>query len=102
MSPTRALSLSDELPRRGKAFAAALAEDPGADPGSFLPAEDHPLYLAILAELIRIDLARPGTRARRLADYISRFPALLDNPAVLEAVALQEYVQRRAAGEPVT
>src|SRR5581483_6465626 len=102
MIPTCTPSLSAELDRRGEAFAAALARDPDADLGSFLPPRDHLFYLATLAELIRIDLGRPrpGGR-RRLADYTSRFPALLECPAVLEAAAHEEYARRRRAGEDV-
>src|SRR5437773_1263639 len=104
MSPSCTLSLSDELSRRGEAFEAAMGRDPGVDLAPFLPPREHPLYLAILAELIRLDIANPraGGARRRLADYTSRFPALLENTAVLQAVALQEYTQRRRAGEAVT
>ncbi|HEY1186784.1 MAG TPA: protein kinase, partial [Gemmata sp.] len=65
------------------------------------PPAEHPLYLAVLGELVRIDLEHAWTRGRpkRVADYTARFPAVLTNPALLNAIAFEEYRQRLRAGE---
>ena len=93
-----------ELDRRTDAFEDALSRDPAADLADHLPPADHPLYPAVLAELIRIDLDRGWARGRprRLAEYRARFPAALSAPDVLGGVAFEEYRQRRLRGEPVT
>src|SRR5947209_2617998 len=96
-------SAVSELDRRADAFEAALAGDPGADLAAHLPPFGHPLYKAVLAELVRIDLTRgwAAGRPRRLAEYADRFPALTD-PSVIGGVAFEEYRQRRIRGEAVT
>lgn len=98
-----ALSLSAELAHRVEAFELALDLHPEADLATFLPPPAHPLHLAVLGELIRIDLERAWDRGarKRVADYASRFPALLSNGAVLGAVAFEEYRQRVRTGESV-
>ncbi len=100
VSPSR----TAELAHLVEAFEDALARDPRTDPGRFLPAPDHPLYGAVLAELIRVDLeyAWSGGTPRRLADYRDRFPAVFAAPGALADVAFEEYRQRRLHGDPVT
>src|SRR5690242_2820856 len=95
-------SLSAELAHRVEAFEAALAADPEADPGRFLPPPGHPLCVPVLGELVRVHLEHGWARGRptRLAAYTARFPALLEHPALLRAVTFEEYRQRRRAGEP--
>src|SRR5207248_9237448 len=83
------------------AFEDALARDPAADPGRFLPPPGHPLRLAVLGELIRIDLERAWSagRPKRLAEYRDRFPAAFESGGVLSEVAFEEYRLRRLHGE---
>ena len=65
-----------------EAYEAARGRDGRADLEAFLPSPDHPLYLAVLCELVRVDLEygyeenRPG----RLEDYERRFPELFRDP----------------------
>lgn len=94
-------SLSAELAHRVEAFEVVLEVHPGADLAPYLPPPGHPLHLAVLGELVRIDLEHAWGRGRpkRVADYTSRFPAVLANPALLAAVAFEEYRQRVRAGE---
>ena len=98
------LSASADVGHWVGAFRGALDRDPGADLGRFLPPRDHILYLAALGELARLDLARRWSDGspRPVAEYVRRFPALLESAAVLEAVAREEYVRRKAAGEGVS
>ncbi len=95
--PARAAELAHFV----DAFEEALARDPGADPAGFLPGPDHPLHLAVLAELIRVDLDHTwaGRRPRRLAEYRDRFPALFASDELLREVAFEEYRQRRLHGD---
>ena len=99
-SPT---SLTAQLAHRVEAFESALAADPAADFARFLPSPGHPLYPAALGELIRVDQENAWTsgRPRRLGEYTSRFPAVLEQSALLAGIAFEEYRQRRRAGEPV-
>jgi serine/threonine protein kinase/Tfp pilus assembly protein PilF len=96
-------SLSAELAHRVDAFEAALAADPDTDFTRFLPPPGHPLYPAVLGELIRVDQEHAWAhgRPRRLTEYTSRFPVVLEQPALLQAVAFEEFRQRRRAGDDV-
>ncbi len=102
-TPIAAPSLSAELAHRVEAFELILDVHPNADLAPHLPAPGHPLYLAVLGELIRIDLERAwtGGRRKRVADYAARFPAVLTNSDLLAAIAFEEYRQRARAGESV-
>ena len=104
MFDTDLQSLSVRLAHRAEAFEAALARDAAVDFREFLPPTKSPLYLATLLELVRIDLEFSWTRnsPKRISEYLSRFPALLENAAVLSAIAFEEYRQRRISGEAVT
>jgi serine/threonine protein kinase/Flp pilus assembly protein TadD len=100
-SPAVIPSWSADLAHRVEAFEVVLDATPGADLAAFLPPPDHPLYLAVLGELVRIDLERAWAagRRKRAAEYAARFPAVLANPSLLAAVAFEEYRQRVRAGE---
>ena len=54
----------------------------------------------MLGELIRIDLEHAWTSGRRarLSEYVARYPAVLEEPILLRAVAFEEYRQRKWAG----
>jgi eukaryotic-like serine/threonine-protein kinase len=82
-------------------FESAAARGAAADPAEFLPDAKHPKYLSALRELLRLDLEFAWSRGneRRVEDYKSRFPSLFQHPAALADVALEEYRQRRAAGD---
>lgn len=96
-------SHSTDLAHRVEAFEVALSADPGTEISAFLPSAGDPLYLPLLAELIRVDLERSWIdgRGRRVRDYVARYPALQGEPQLFRAVAFEEYRQRRAAGEAV-
>src|SRR5262245_45218622 len=81
-----------------------LEVHPGADLAPHLPPPNHPLYLALLGELIRIDIERGWANGKRkcVTDYAPRFPAVLTNPALLTAIVFEEYRQRVRVGENVS
>jgi serine/threonine protein kinase/Tfp pilus assembly protein PilF len=85
------------------AFESALARDLNADLSQFLPPPDHADYLAVLAELIRVDLDCAWMRSdpKRLADYRAQFPAIFAAKQLLGEIAFEEYRQRRLRGELV-
>ncbi len=84
-----------------EAYESARVRDGRADLEAFLPATDHPFYLAVLCELVRVELEysfetdRPG----RLEDYELRFPELFRDPQRLKEIAFEEFRLRRQAGE---
>ena len=104
MNLPTARSLSTDIAHRVEAFEVALSTDPGADISAFLPGPDDPLYLPLLAELIRVDLERSWTdgRGRRVREYLERYPNLQSEPVLLRAVAFEEFRQRCSAGETVS
>ncbi len=83
------------------AFEAAWARHGDADPAQFVPDHGHALYLAVLGELLRIDMEMRWKRGvpRRPEDYRDRFPILFENREVLKGLAFEEYRLRRQAGE---
>jgi serine/threonine protein kinase/predicted Zn-dependent protease len=83
------------------AYEAAQARDGHADLAVYLPEPDHPLYLVVLCELVRVDLEYAWTRGRprRLEDYRSEFPALFRDRSLLRQVAFEESRLRRQVGE---
>src|SRR3954465_14284692 len=90
-----------ERERYIEAFEAARAPAPPAAPAPFPPPPDHPLYVAVLEELIRIDLEQHWLRgeARWLEDYLRRFPRLLEASASVRTLAFEEFRLRRRAGQ---
>ncbi len=82
-------------------FEAAAASGSIPDLSEYLPDSLHPMYTAVLRELIRVDLeyAWACGEERHVEDYIERFPGLVDDQSMLAEIALEEYRQRRAAGE---
>src|SRR3989442_5549810 len=95
--PDRDLELDSYL----AAFEVAAACGTPADPAEFLPDLDHPLYAAVLRELLRVDLEFAWGRGepRRVEDYRERFPAAFADPAAVHDLAREEYRLRKAAGE---
>jgi serine/threonine protein kinase/Tfp pilus assembly protein PilF len=94
----------EELDVFVEAYESALAADGHADLGHFLPPADHPLYHAVLLELVRVDMEFGYTRdgGRPLDQYRPRFPQLFDNPADLAVLTFEEYRLRHQAGEAPT
>jgi serine/threonine protein kinase/Tfp pilus assembly protein PilF len=72
------------------------------DLAGFLPERGHPLYTAVLRELVRVDLEYgwEARRARPLDAYFTQFPELVQDNVSLQEIAYEEYRLRRAAGEP--
>lgn len=87
-----------------EAFEAARETDATADLGAFVPPVGHPLRLAVLEELIRIDLEQHWRRGeqRWLEDYVNQFPELLEASATLRTLAFEEFRLRRGAGQSPT
>ncbi len=90
-----------------RATTAAAAETPpgvNSEPPvlrSFLPDPSHSLYLAVLRELVRVDMEyrwRAG-RPRRMDDYEREFPQLFSDSKSVQDIAFEEYRLRRLAGE---
>jgi serine/threonine protein kinase/Flp pilus assembly protein TadD len=84
-----------------ESYEAAQVRDGSADPADFLPEPRHPLYRAVLRELIRVDLEYGWQRGRPcgLDEYQRRFPALRDDPDGLREIAFEEQRLRRQAAE---
>jgi eukaryotic-like serine/threonine-protein kinase len=84
-----------------EAYESALAREGRVDLADFLPAADNPEYLAILCELVRVDLEyswRVGRR-NRLDHYRERFPELFSDRRWVQEIAFEEFRLRRQAGE---
>jgi serine/threonine protein kinase/Flp pilus assembly protein TadD len=90
-----------ELDQFIAAYEVAKAHDAAADWADFLPPRDHPLYAAVLRELVRIDLESGWDEGqpRRLEDYQRRFPELAHDPDGFREIAFEEYRLRCLAGE---
>ena len=90
----------DELSAYVEAYESAQARE-GVDLTAFLPDANHPLYPAVLRELIRVDLEYGWKRGRprSLEEYRATFPGIFqDGPAVQE-LAFEEYRLRCQAGQ---
>jgi serine/threonine protein kinase/predicted Zn-dependent protease len=82
-------------------YEAAAERGESPDVGDFLPEATHPKYAEVLGELVRVDLEYAWRRGeeRFAEEYLDRFPALRSDPVATAGVALEEYRQRRAAGD---
>ena len=87
-----------------EAFEFALARDGRAELGDFAPTIEHPNRLAILCELVRVDLEHQweSGRAPRLEAYRDGIPDLFADPSIVRGMAFEEYRLRLAAGESPT
>ncbi len=85
-----------------EAFEAAQAPGGRADLGVYLPAHDHPHFLSILCELVRVELELRWTRGERpdLDEYRVRYPDLFLDARLAAEVAFEDNRLRRQAGEP--
>src|SRR5258708_2700106 len=84
-----------------EAYESAQVRDGRVDLAAFVPPVDHPEYLAILCELIRVDLeySWQDGRLNRLEHYRERFPELFRDRQWVQEVAFEEFRLRRQAGE---
>ncbi|HEY8505569.1 MAG TPA: hypothetical protein VIL46_13375, partial [Gemmataceae bacterium] len=83
-------------------FESARAGNDQVNLASFLPPAEHPDYLRILCELVRVDLEFSWSRGRPrfLTGYREQFPELFRDRRVLGELAYEEYRQRRLCGDP--
>ena len=67
----------------------------------FLPPVEHPFYMAVLCELVRVDLefSYQEKQARPLDDYQRRFPELFQDQQRLRAIAFEDFRLRQDAGD---
>jgi eukaryotic-like serine/threonine-protein kinase len=82
-------------------YESALAFKGEAELAEFAPPANHPERLAILCELVRVDLEYQWEQGRQphLEHYRDRFPALFEEPELVREMAYEEYRQRQRAGE---
>ncbi len=87
-----------------EAYESALARGSRVEVAEFAPPSEHPERLAILCELVRVDLEHRWEQGqgRPLEDYCTRFPALFEDPALTREMAFEEYRLRLQAGESPT
>ena len=83
------------------AFEEAQSGNGPVDLADFLPEPGHPLFAAVLCELVHVDLEYGWMRGAPvpLEDYIARFPSLRDDATLFGLAAFEECRLRRQAGE---
>src|SRR5437868_2200829 len=86
------------------AFEERVRHDPAADIADFLPAADHPRWLPVLTELIRLDMEYAWGRGkpRIPVHYFDLFPALRENASAIAEIAFEDYRIRKLGVEPAT
>src|SRR5262245_45557122 len=86
------------------AFQTALHLFEVAELTEFLPSPDHPRYLEILCELVRIELVHGWKidKPTSLDTYLQRYPQINEKPAFLYRIANEEFSLRRKAGQNPT
>jgi serine/threonine protein kinase/Flp pilus assembly protein TadD len=101
MDPTAADTPSIRLNDCIAQYERVQERDGQADLTDFLPPEGHPLYQAVLCELVRLDLEYGWQRGRPLTldTYQARFPELFADSVSREELAFEEYRLRCQAGE---
>ena len=104
MPPADINSGGMELDDFVRAYEAAWASVERADLRAFLPGPDHPLYVSVMREVVRVDLQFRWDRGqpRPLEDYRSWFPELFSDRESLHAITFEDYRLRRQLGENVT
>jgi len=87
-----------------EAYESARERGGSAEVADFAPPAEHPDRLAILGELVRVDLEYRWEQGSpvRLEHYRDLFPALFDDPGLLPGMAYEEYRLRLRAGERPT
>lgn len=84
-------------------FESARERLPSADVADFMPPDGDKYYLAVGAELLRVDLQFSWDRGspNSLGDYQRRFPRIMSDRGNRADLAFEEYRMRRIAGEHV-
>ena len=84
-----------------EAFEEARARDGRADLGAFIPPAEHPEYLPILCELVRVDLewSWRSDQPNGMDAYRDRFPDLFRDGALVRDIAYEDLRLRRQAGQ---
>ena len=69
----------------------------------FLPPPNHPEYLAVAAELIRVDMEYSWEHGKKatVESYQTLLPDVLADPGTLASIAFEEYRLRALAGQAV-
>jgi serine/threonine protein kinase/Tfp pilus assembly protein PilF len=82
-------------------YESARSRGETVDLARFLPPCAHPQYLAILCELVRVDLeySWQDGRPNRLDHYRNQFPELFGDQRRVQEIAFEEFRLRRQAGE---
>lgn len=103
MSATKTTDVEtlDRIDASVEAFEEASARDSSVAVGDYLPEPGDPLFAAIGAELLRVDLELRWRRGcpKDVREYQREFPALLSEREVLAQVAFEEYRVRCRAGD---
>lgn len=89
---------------RIEAFESAWQHDAAAVKlENFLPPAEDPCFLAMLCELVRVDIELRWTNRapKALDDYLDQFPELNHSAEALQQIAFEEYRQRLQSGERV-
>lgn len=90
-----------EIDKFVEAFEQACASSGEARMADFLPARDHPFFIPILCELVRVDLELAWVRGqpRGLEEYLAAFPCLKEDRESLQDLAFEHFRQRGQHGE---
>jgi hypothetical protein len=90
-----------ELDAFVRAYELAYARDREARFTDFLPQSDHPLYRAVLRELVRVDLEYSWEQGcpKSLDHYLEARPDLKGDPESLRAIISEEFRLRCRAGD---
>lgn len=94
----------DPLNDHVSAFRTALELFGSAEPADFLPPREHPKYLEILSEMVRLALAHSWkvNKPIPLEGFQASYPELFANPVLTYPIAKEEFLQRQKAGEQPT
>ncbi|HEV3122613.1 MAG TPA: hypothetical protein VGY53_11950 [Isosphaeraceae bacterium] len=76
-----------------RGYEQAHARDKRARIADFLPARDHPLYSAVLRELVRVDLEYgwEGGCPKTVDHYLQDYPDLKQDHESLRAIIFEEF-----------
>jgi len=82
-----------------RAYELAHAHDKRAGIADFLPPPDHPLYFAVLRELVRVDLEYgwEGGCPKSVEHYLQAYPDLRRDHESLRAIVFEEFRLRSQA-----
>jgi serine/threonine protein kinase/Flp pilus assembly protein TadD len=84
-----------------EAYERRWAERGHADVADFLPPRQLPVYAQVLRELVRVDLEYRWENGcgRRVEEYTTAYPELLQDRDGIKEIAFEEYRLRRQVGE---